>query len=263
MKINGRIAVVTGGADGIGKGLCERFAKDGARKVIVLDRNGDGARRTAAGIGGIAYDCDVSREADVKRIVDEVEKTVGPIALFCSNAGIGDFGGRPDDATSQPNDQWQRGWEVNVMAHVYAARACLPYMLSRREGYFVNTASAAGLLNQIGNPVYGVTKHAAVGFAEILAITHREQGIRVSVLCPQAVDTPMLRRAGAGSQNVDGILSAEQVAQCVVEAIDEERFEILPHPQVLGYMRKKTENYSRWIGGMAKLRRALADAKQP
>ncbi len=262
MKIKNKIAVVTGGADGIGKGLCERFAKEGATKVIVLDRNGEGARKTAAAIGGVAYECDVSRESDIKRIVDEVEKTVGGIALFCSNAGIGDFGGRPDDATSQPNEQWQRGWEVNVMAHVYAARACLPYMIGRREGYFVNTSSAAGLLNQIGNPVYGVTKHAAVGFAEILAITHRDQGIRVSVLCPQAVDTPMLRRAGVGSQNVDGILTPEQVAQCVVEAIDEERFEILPHPQVLGYMRKKTENYSRWIGGMAKLKRALDDAKR-
>jgi len=262
MKIKNKIAVVTGGADGIGKGLCERFAKEGATKVIVLDRNGDGARKTAAAIGGMAYDCDVSREADIKRIVDEVEKSVGPIALFCSNAGIGDFGGRPDDATSQPNEQWQRGWEVNVMAHVYAARACLPYMIARREGYFVNTSSAAGLLNQIGNPVYGVTKHAAVGFAEILAITHRDQGIRVSVLCPQAVDTPMLRRAGVGSQNVDGVLTAEQVAQCVVEAIDEERFEILPHPEVLAYMRKKTENYSRWIGGMAKLKRSLDEVRR-
>ena len=262
MKIKGRIAVVTGGADGIGRALCERFVKEGAAKVIVLDRNGEGAERVASAIGGVAYPCDVSLEQDVRGIVDEVEGKLGPIALFCSNAGIGDFGGRPDDATSQPNDQWQRGWDVNVMAHVYAARACLPYMIKRGEGYFVNTASAAGLLNQIGNAVYGVTKHAAVGFAEILAITHRDQGIRVSVLCPQAVDTPMLRRAGIGSQNVDGVLSPEQVAQCVVEAIDEERFEILPHPQVLGYMRRKTENYSRWIGGMAKLRRELSEAKR-
>lgn len=261
MKIQGRIVVVTGGADGIGEGLCERFAAEGAKTIVVLDRNGEGARKVAAAVGGVAYECDVSQEGDVRRIVEDVEANVGPISIFCSNAGIGQFGGRPEDATSQSNEQWRRGWEVNVMAHVYAARACLPHMIGRGEGYFVNTASAAGLLNQIGNSVYGVTKHAAVGFAEILAITHRDQGIRVSVLCPQAVDTPMLHAAGGGSQNVDGLLTPAQVAQCVAEAIDEERFEILPHPQVLGYMRKKTEDYSRWIGGMAKLQRTLTHGK--
>lgn len=261
MKIKGRIAVVTGGADGIGKGLCERFAAEGAKKVVVLDRNGAGAKAVADAIGGVAYECDVAKEDQVRRIVDEVEKNVGPISVFVSNAGIGDFGGRQDDAASQSNEQWQRGWDVNVMAHVYAARACLPHMIPRGEGYFVNTASAAGLLNQIGNACYGVTKHAAVGFAEILAITHRDQGIRVSVLCPQAVDTPLLRRAGEGSQNVDGVLTPAQVADYVVQAMDEEKFEILPHPQVLGYMRKKTEDYSRWIGGMAKLQRTLFQKK--
>ena len=260
MKIQGKIVVVTGGADGIGKGLCERFAKEGAKKVIVLDRNAAGAEKVAASIGGKAYACDVSKEEDIQRIVADVEANIGPIALFCSNAGIGDFGGDRNDATSQSNAQWQRGWEVNVMAHVYAARACLPHMIARGEGYFMNTASAAGLLNQIGNAAYGVTKHAAVGFAEILAITHRDQGIRVSVLCPQAVDTPLLRAAGEGSQNVDGVLTPAEVAQYVVEAIEQERFDILPHPQVLGYMRKKTEDYSRWIGGMAKLQRALNTA---
>jgi NAD(P)-dependent dehydrogenase (short-subunit alcohol dehydrogenase family) len=261
MKIKGKVVVVTGGADGIGKGLCERFAREGAAKVIVLDRNGEGAKKVADAIGGVAYACDVSKEADIQRIVEDVEKNIGPIALFCSNAGIGDFGGTQDDVTSSPNDQWQRGWDVNVMAHVYAARACLPHMIKRGEGYFMNTSSAAGLLNQIGNAVYGVTKHAAVGFAEILAITHRDQGIRVSVLCPQAVDTPLLRRGGEGSQHVDGVLTPDQVAQHVVEAIEQERFDILPHPQVLGYMRKKTEDYSRWIGGMAKLARSLRQGK--
>ncbi|MFV0279539.1 MAG: SDR family NAD(P)-dependent oxidoreductase [Rhodoblastus sp.] len=261
MKLKGRIVVVTGGADGIGKGLCERFAAEGAKKVVVLDRNGAGARAVADAIGGIAFECDVSKEDRVRAIVDEVEKTIGPISLFCSNAGIGGFGGKPDDATSQSNAQWQLGWEVNVMAQVYAARACLPYMIPRGEGYFVNTASAAGLLNQIGNACYGVTKHAAVGFAEILAITHRDQGSRVSVLCPQAVDTPLLRSAGEGSQNVDGVLSPAQVADDVVKAVEEERFEILPHPQVLDYMRKKTADYSRWIGGMAKLQRSLSQKK--
>ena len=133
MKIKGRIVVVTGGADGIGKGLCERFAAEGAKKIIVLDRNGVGAKATADAIGGVAYECDVAKEDQIKKIVDEVEKNVGPISIFVSNAGIGDFGGRQDDATSQPNDQWQRGWDVNVMAHVYAARACLPYMIPRGE----------------------------------------------------------------------------------------------------------------------------------
>lgn len=206
MKVQGRVVVVTGGADGIGRALCERFHREGADKVVVVDQNSAGAESVAASIGGLAIACDVSREEDVQHAVSETETKAGPIALFCSNAGIGDFGGRPDDATSAPNMQWQRGWEVNVMAHVYAARCCLPGMIARGGGYFLNTVSAAGLLNQIGNAVYGVTKHAAVGFAEILAITHRDQNIRVSILCPQAVDTPLLRAGGHGPQHIDGVL---------------------------------------------------------
>jgi NAD(P)-dependent dehydrogenase (short-subunit alcohol dehydrogenase family) len=208
----------------------------------------------------LAFACDVAREDDIVRVVDETERVAGPIALFCSNAGIGDFGGRPDDCTSAPNAQWQRGWEVNVMAHVYAARACLPHMIARGGGYFLNTISAAGLLNQIGNAVYGVTKHAAVGFAENLAFTHRDQGIRVSILCPQAVDTAMLRAGGRGPQHIDGVLTPEEVAGAAARAIAEERFLVLPHPQVMGYMRNKTDNYDRWIGGMSKLRRQLQAA---
>ena len=261
MHVTGRVVVVTGGADGIGRAMVERFHKDGAKAIVVADRNLAGAEAVAKSVGGIAMACDVGNEADVQKLVAEAESRAGPIELFCSNAGIGDFGGDPNDATSSPNAQWQRGWEVNVMAHVYAARACLPSMISRGRGYFVNTASAAGLLNQIGNPVYGVTKHAAVGFAEILAITHRDQGIRVSVLCPQAVDTAMLRAGGEGPQHVDGVLTPADVAQCVVEALAEERFLIIPHAQVHGYMMKKAENYDRWIGGMAKFRRALGKAK--
>lgn len=258
MQVRGRIVVVTGGADGIGRALVERFHKEGAKGIAVADRNVAGAERVAESVGGLAVPCDVGREEDVQRLVAETESRLGPIDLFCSNAGIGDFGGDPNDATSSPNAQWQRGWDVNVMAHVYAARACLPGMVSRGRGTFLNTISAAGLLNQIGNAVYGVTKHAAVGFGEILAITHRDQGIRVSILCPQAVDTPLLRAAGEGSQNVDGVISAEEVAQCVVDGLAEERFLILPHPQVHGYMKKKADNYERWIAGMAKLRRSLA-----
>lgn len=257
MKIRDRIVVVTGGADGIGAGLARRFAREGAKKVVVADRNFAGAEKVAAEIGGLAFACDVSKEDHVKALVAETERLAGPIDLFCSNAGIGDFGESFDDATSAANAQWQRGWDVNVMAHVYAARACLPGMIERGSGYFLNTASAAGLLNQIGNAVYGVTKHAAVGFAEILAITHRDQGIRVSVLCPQAVDTPLLRAGGEGAQHVDGVLTPDEVAAIVVDAVDREIFCILPHPQVAGYMRRKTEDYDRWIGGMAKFRRAL------
>jgi NAD(P)-dependent dehydrogenase (short-subunit alcohol dehydrogenase family) len=257
MKVQGQVVVVTGGADGIGRALCERFHREGAKKVVVVDRNFAGAESVAASIGGLAIACDVSREEDVQRAVSETETKAGPIALFCSNAGIGDFGGRAGDATSAPNAQWQRGWEVNVMAHVYAARCCLPAMIARGGGYFLNTVSAAGLLNQIGNPVYGVTKHAAVGFAEILAITHRDQNIRVSILCPQAVDTPLLRAGGHGPQHIDGVLTTVEVAQCVIEGLEEEKFLILPHPQVTGYMRRKTEDYDRWIAGMNKLRRSL------
>ena len=257
MKVQGKIIVVTGGADGIGRGLCERFHKDGAKKIIVADRNFAGAEAVAKTCDGIAVACDVGKESDIQHLVAETERLAGPIDLFCSNAGIGDFGGTPDDVASQPNAQWERGWAVNVMAHVYAARACLPGMIARGSGTFLNTASAAGLLNQIGNPVYGVTKHAAVGFAEILAITHRDQGIRVGVLCPQAVDTTMLRSGGDGPQHVDGVLTPAQVAQCVVDALEQEHFLIIPHPQVHDYMKKKADNYDRWIGGMVKFRRLL------
>jgi NAD(P)-dependent dehydrogenase (short-subunit alcohol dehydrogenase family) len=261
MHVTGRVVVVTGGADGIGRALVERFHKEGAKAIVVADRNAAGAEAVAKSVCGLAMTCDVGKETDIQNLVSEAASRAGPIDLFCSNAGIGDFRGDPNDATSSPNEQWQRGWQVNVMAHVYAARACLPSMISRGRGTFLNTISAAGLLNQIGNAVYGVTKHAAVGFAEILAITHRDQGIRVSILCPQAVDTAMLRAGGEGSQHVDGVLTPEDVAQCVVDGLADERFLILPHPQVLGYMRKKADNYDRWIAGMAKFRRSFAKAK--
>jgi NAD(P)-dependent dehydrogenase (short-subunit alcohol dehydrogenase family) len=258
MDVNGKVVVVTGGADGIGRALCERFHKEGAKAVVVADRNAAGARAIAASVNGLAFECDVANEADIVRVVEETERQAGPIALFCSNAGIGDFKGAPDNSASSPNEQWTRGWAVNVMAHVYAARALLPRMVARGGGHFLNTISAAGLLNQIGNAVYGTTKHAAVGFAENLAFTHRDQGIRVSILCPQGVDTEMLRASGHGPQHLDGVLTPAQVADFVVEGLAAERFCILPHPQVLQYMRNKTENYDRWIAGVAKLRRALA-----
>ena len=257
MKVDGKIVVVTGGAEGIGRALCEQFHQAGAGKIVVADRNLPGAEATARAVGGIAMACDVGTETDVIRLIAETEAKAGPIALFCSNAGIGSFRDDPMNAASSPNDVWQRAFEVNVMAHVYAARALLPLMIARGGGYFLNTVSAAGLLNQIGSAVYATTKHAAVGFAENLALTHRDQGIRVSILCPQGVDTALLRASGHGPQHLDGVLTPAACAEAALAGIEAETFVILPHPQVADYMRRKTENYDRWIAGMAKLQRGL------
>jgi NAD(P)-dependent dehydrogenase (short-subunit alcohol dehydrogenase family) len=261
MDVKGKVVVVTGAAEGIGKALAERFHKAGAKGVAVADRNVAGAEATAKAIGGLAVACDVAKEADIQQLVALAEDKLGPVALFCSNAGIGGFGGDPLNAASAPNESWQRAWEVNLMAHVYAARAMLPKMIARKEGYFLNTVSAAGLLNQIGGAVYATTKHAAIGFAENLAITHRDQSIRVSVLCPQGVDTSMLRASGHGPQHLDGVLTPEQCAEAAYQGVLAETFAILPHAEVADYMKRKTADYDRWIGGMAKLQRALASGK--
>lgn len=253
MRLEGKVAVVTGGASGIGKALVERFHREGARGLVVADLNGPGAEAVAASVGGIGLRVDVTQEADVVRLARLAEDRFGQIDLFCSNAGVSVRDADPDNAASAADDGWDLAWRVNVMAHVYAARAALPAMIARNDGYFLNTVSAAGLLSQIGSAVYSTTKHAAIGFAESLAITQRGQGVRVSVLCPQAVDTPMLGGA-RGSQSVDGVLTPEQVADSVVEGLDRESFLILPHEQVLTYMQRKTGDYDRWLRGMARLR---------
>jgi NAD(P)-dependent dehydrogenase (short-subunit alcohol dehydrogenase family) len=256
VQVKGRIVVVTGGAKGIGKGLCERFHREGARKVIVADIDADGAKAVAAAIGGAAYRCDVTNEADIVHLIDDVERQHGPIDLFCSNAGVATaFDPFKDNAAGDANDMWTFGWQVHVMAHVYAARALVPRMKVRGGGYFLQTVSAAGLLSQIGSAVYSATKHAAVGFAENLAITHRADGIRVSILCPLGVDTPLLRALPTGPMSRDGILSPDAVADAVVKGLEQETFLILSHPEVVGYVKNKTDNYDRWIGGMAKLQR--------
>jgi NAD(P)-dependent dehydrogenase (short-subunit alcohol dehydrogenase family) len=204
----------------------------------------------AAEVGGRGFAVDVSKEADIVALIETVEAEEGPIDLFCSNAGIGIGGG-----AEAPNEGWTRIWEINVMAHVWAARALVPLMAARGGGYLLNTASAAGLLSQIGSAPYAVTKHAAVGLAEWLAITHGDQGIKVSVLCPQAVRTAMTAGNPDGVASIDGMMEPEEVAEACVAAIATEQFLILPHPEVLDYMRRKTGDYDRWIGGMRKLNR--------
>jgi NAD(P)-dependent dehydrogenase (short-subunit alcohol dehydrogenase family) len=249
MKLKDKVAVVTGGAHGIGKALSERFAVEGAR-VVVADLDAGAASEVAQQIGGLAITTNVAREADIVNLVQKANEAYGAIDLFCSNAGIGTPGG-----ADEPNEIWQNIWDVNVMAHIYAARAVVPQMLARGGGYLLNTASAAGLLAQIGSAPYSVTKHAAVAFAEWLSITHGDRGIRVSCLCPQGVNTDLLRRsAGAPGQFLRaGMLEPQQVADCVVKGLEEERFLILPHPEVAEYMRRKATDYDRWLRGMRRL----------
>lgn len=251
MEIADKIVVVTGAASGIGKAMAIRFAEEGSKLVICSDLNGDGAEETAQACGGVSFKTDVGKEADIKTLINTVENDHGPIDIFCSNAGIG-FGG----GAETPNDQWQTIWDVNVMAHVWAARHVIPKMTARGGGYLVNTASAAGLLSQIGSAPYAVTKHAAVGLAEWLALTHGDDGIKVSVLCPQAVRTAMTAGNEEGVASINGMMEPEECVDAVVEAIKAETFLILPHKEVLDYMRNKSADYDRWIGGMRKLNRA-------
>jgi NAD(P)-dependent dehydrogenase (short-subunit alcohol dehydrogenase family) len=247
--------VITGAASGIGRAMAMRFAADGAR-VVVADRDGAGARRVAGECGALAVTCDVTVETQVRALVARATEHLEGIDLFCSNAGVS-FG-EPGSAVSASNAQWQTSWELHVMAHVYAARAVLPDMIARGGGYLLQTASAAGLLSQIGDAAYSTTKHATIGLAESLAITHGDDGIVVSVVCPQYVATPMLGYAdGEGADAGVHILSPEQVADAVATGIADERFLILPHAEVAAYRQRKAADYERWLGGMRKLRRRI------
>jgi NAD(P)-dependent dehydrogenase (short-subunit alcohol dehydrogenase family) len=261
MLVKDKVVVVTGGANGIGRALCEAFHRAGAAKVVVADLDIAGARAVAASIDGAAFKCDVAQEKDILHVIEETERQFGPIALFCSNAGIGaGFDPLSENAGGASDEPFVRSFAVHVMAHIYAARHLIPRFKARGGGYFLNTISAAGLLSQVGSPAYSTTKHAAVGFAENLAIAHRADGIKVSILCPQGVDTDMLRSIPKGPQSGDGDLPPAQVAKDALEGIERETFLILPHPQVLGYMRSKTDNYDRWIAGMAKIQAKLREA---
>ncbi|MBU2551550.1 MAG: SDR family oxidoreductase [Proteobacteria bacterium] len=251
MEVKGKVIVVTGGASGIGEGLCRRFVQEGARGVAVVDLDGEGANKVAADIGGLGLPCDVGREEDILRVVAKTEEELGPIDMFCSNAGLAVPGG-----VEVSDEDWQRHWQVHVMSHVYASRAVIPGMIERGGGYLLSTASAAGLLSQIGSMPYATTKHAAVGLAENLAITYGDRGIGVSVLCPGAVRTGMTRDGAAGAEE-DGWLDPEDVADIVVAALAEERFLILTHPVMKTYMGHKVSDYDRWIKGMKRLQRRL------
>jgi NAD(P)-dependent dehydrogenase (short-subunit alcohol dehydrogenase family) len=254
MKLRDRVVVVTGGASGIGAALCRRFAAEGARGVVVADLNEVGARAVANDIGGLAVRTDVALESEVQHLVQLAEERFGPLDLFCSNAGVA-------FAASEANsdEDWIRMWDVNLMSHVYAARAVLPGMLARGGGYLLQTASAAGLLNQIGSAPYAVTKHAAVAFAEWLAITYGDRGIRVSCLCPQGVVTPMLtgEASGFAAFLMKEAISPEDVVDAAVAGLEAGHFLILPHPQVRTYMLHKATDYDRWIRSMQRLQASL------
>lgn len=249
MRIEGKRVVVTGAASGIGAGLARRFAAEGAAALVLSDVDEDGVRRVAGEVGGAAMPCDVRDANAVAALVDAVEEAHGPIDLFCSNAGVAIPGG-----PEAPDEAWRTSLDVNLMAHVYAARALVPRMLARGGGYLLHTASAAGLLTQLGSAPYSVSKHAAIAFAEWLAITYGERGVKVSVLAPQAVRTAMTAGVpGGGVAGVDGMLEPEDVAEAVVRGLETESFLILPHPQVLEYFRRKGSDYDRWIRGMQRL----------
>jgi NAD(P)-dependent dehydrogenase (short-subunit alcohol dehydrogenase family) len=259
VDVAGRVIVVTGGAKGIGRALASRFASAGAEAVVVADLDLDGASAVAREIGATAIGCDVSRESDVKQLVDRVEAEHGRIDIFCSNAGIA-VGGGPE----APTEQWQHIWEVNLMSHVFVARHALPGMLDRHEGYLLGTVSAAGLLNHVFAAPYGVTKAAALSLFEWLSIAHGGDGIRVSCLCPQGVKTDMLaaeKRLGLEFLT-DNALEPQAVAEIVLQGIRDERFLILPHPEVADYFRRKADDYDRWLRGMRRLRANIISASR-
>lgn len=258
MLLKDKVAIVTGGAHGIGKALVERFLAEGARGVGIADRDSKASYELAQQLGdrAIGMGANVAREGDIQTCVKTVEERFGPVDLMVSNAGIGSMQG-----IEASDEVWQDVWSVNVMAHVYAARAVIPGMVARGEGYILSTASAAGLLTNIGDAPYSVTKHAAVAFAEWLSVTYGDDGIRVSCLCPQGVNTDLLRRAAEGEAGeqvlTQGVIEPEEVADSVVRGLATEQFLILPHAEVHEFVQRKAADPDRWLAGMRKLQRRV------
>ncbi|MEA2616915.1 MAG: hypothetical protein QOE72_2698 [Chloroflexota bacterium] len=253
MRIEGCVAVVTGGGRGIGRALSRRLVEEGARAVVVADLDAAAAEAVAAETGGLGVGCDVSVEAEVVALVERAEAAHGPIDLWCSNAGIAVRGG-PEVADAD----WDRIWRVNVMAHVYAARAVIPRMRTRGRGHLLGTVSAAALLNHVFAAPYAVTKSAALSLFEWLAIAHGDEGIGVSVLCPQGVRTDMAAAEGAAAAILGDLLEPDEVAAVALEGVRQERFLILPHPEVAGYAQRRAADHDRWLRGMRRLRDRVA-----
>ena len=250
MEITNKVIVVTGGAGGIGLAIAKEFIKEGPKIVILVDISFKNFNFKDKKI--LCEQCDVTNESSIQNLINKINLDFGLIDIFCSNAGILSLG---SEQTS--NEDWSKNWNLHVMSHVFAAKKLLPEMLKRGSGYFVNTSSAAGLLSHIDSITYTTTKHAAIGLAEWLAITYGKQGIGVSILCPQAVETAMTRGREKEVSALDGMMKPEDVAIDVINAIKDEVFLISPHDEVVGYFQNKANNYSRWIGGMQKLRQTL------
>jgi NAD(P)-dependent dehydrogenase (short-subunit alcohol dehydrogenase family) len=258
MKIDGAIAAVTGAARGIGRALCRELRDRGATGLAILDRDAEAAQATAAELGGLGLACDVTDATAINAAVQQVVECYGRIDLWVSNAGFGCESLDLDDPLSSPDATWQRMWDVHVMAHVHAGRVVLPAMLERGRGHIVNVASAAGLLAQVGDTPYSVTKHAAIAVAESLAIAYGDKSIGVSVVCPQYIATAITgldEATPAGA--IEGVLTVEQAAAAIADGIEQDRFLILTHPEVLGYFQRKATDYERWLAGMRRIRDGL------